>query len=91
MEIKFNANAAKVREVQAPPPAERPPKAVEPGVDFKATAALEQALRNTADVRPEAVERAKSLVGTPTYPPPETIRKLAHLLAIKITAESKEV
>lgn len=49
--------------------------------------ALTQALHETPAVRSEVVRRATELVGESTYPPPETIRKISHLLAIQMHPE----
>ncbi len=48
---------------------------------FEATATLNDALKNTPDVRRHEVERATRLVETGGYPPPELINRLARLLA----------
>ncbi len=53
-------------------------------VQLGKTAELEQALENLPDVRAEAVQRGKALVNDANYPPPETIRKISHLLALKL-------
>ncbi len=49
--------------------------------------ALTQALHQTPAVRAEVVRRATELVGESAYPPPETIRKISHLLAIQMHPE----
>ena len=49
--------------------------------------ALTNALRETPEIRAEIVRRATELVGEPSYPPPETIRKISHLLAIQMNPE----
>ncbi len=48
---------------------------------FEATATLNDALKNTPDVRRDEVERATRLVETGGYPPPELINRLSRLLA----------
>jgi hypothetical protein len=45
---------------------------------------LDQALASVPDVRPEVVERARNLVNLVQYPPAETMRKIARLLAMEI-------
>jgi hypothetical protein len=50
--------------------------------------ALTIALQETPEIRAEIVRRATELVGEPGYPPPETIRKISHLLAIQLDQES---
>lgn len=49
--------------------------------------ALTEALHRSPASRAEMVRRAVELVGEPNYPPPETIRKISHLLAIQIHPE----
>ncbi len=56
-------------------------------VRFEAAAAVDSALERTPDVRPEVVERARRLVESPHYPPPETIRRIANLLALHLNPE----
>jgi len=46
--------------------------------------ALTRALAETPPVRADVVRRAAELVGQAAYPPPETIRKISHLLAIQM-------
>ncbi len=53
---------------------------------FARTDALHKAYSAVPDVRAEAVARAKALVASPSYPPPETIRKIANVLAEHLTA-----
>ena len=46
--------------------------------------ALEAKLRNLPDVRETEVSRAKALAEKPPYPPAETVRRIANLLATNI-------
>ena len=87
MEINLDVNARKVLPQAAPPPAPRAAARSETtDTEFRAAAALERALETRPDVRPERVEAARLLVGQPTYPPRETIQKIASLLAMKLSA-----
>ena len=87
MEINLDVNARKVLSNAAPPPAPRTPGHSEPAnTEFRAAAALERALERRPDVRTERVEEAKNLVGQPSYPPQETIRKIASLLAMQLSS-----
>jgi hypothetical protein len=87
MEINLDVNARKVLPNAAPPPASRMPGRSEPAnTEFRAAAALERALERRPDVRPDRVEEARNLVGQPTYPPRETIRKIASLLAMQLSS-----
>jgi len=85
MEINLDVNARKVLSDAAPSPAQRPPGPSNPtNTEFRAAAALERALQSRPDIRPERVEETRALVGQPTYPPRETIQKLASLLAMHL-------
>lgn len=59
------------------------PRATETQI-FSGAAALEQAIQNTPDARPEKVARAKELIASPNYPPTETIVRLSNLLAVHL-------
>ncbi|HAM70665.1 MAG TPA: hypothetical protein DCM86_03370 [Verrucomicrobiales bacterium] len=48
---------------------------------FTSSASLNAALSQAPDTRPEEVARARRLVETRSYPPPELIRRISHLLA----------
>lgn len=63
-------------------------RAVEDDVAIENTRALRKALDDTPYLRDEVIKRAAALVGDVAYPPPETIRMISHLLAIKLTEGS---
>ena len=84
MEIKLDLNAGKVAPVPAAKPATQAAKAAEDSTEFRAAAALEQALEKTPEVRSDVVDNAKRLVGDPNYPPRETLQKIATLLALQM-------
>lgn len=76
MEIKANSS------VGAVPPGTVPTaprvRRVDPEVgDFQGTEALERAMAQTPEVRPEAVARGRALVALDEYPPPDVLRPLA--------------
>lgn len=52
---------------------------------FAQTDKLHSALQALPDIRESEVTRAKALVDQSNYPPMETIRRLANLLAIHLT------
>lgn len=56
---------------------------------FKCAEALDQKLRETADIRSGAVARARALIVSPDYPPEKTMRSIANLLAIKLEPENE--
>lgn len=85
MEIRPNENAINLS------PASNHGRTVVPAtprpideVNLEDSVAVDRALRETPDIRPEVIERAKTLVGDPTYPPQEAIRSLSHLLAMHL-------
>jgi hypothetical protein len=82
MEIQPNLNAAKV----SPLPADRPTiRRSEPAADqvvFSDTAALEAAVQALPELRVEKLQEAMKAIGDPAYPPEETMRRMAHLLAM---------
>src|SRR5204863_528389 len=51
--------------------------------------AVDGALKQVPDVRPEAVARATSLLNDVQYPPLQTIRAIAHLLALRLSDENE--
>jgi hypothetical protein len=92
MEInRIDLKSAALRPVERPERAPAKTKAPESRVEFSQAAALEKALANTPEVRPERVDQARRLVGDPEYPPRETLQRIATLLAIKLSAEKPEL
>ena len=81
--MKINANA-----IDATPPAKRAATKTAPlsvtGDSFASSNALEGALKNVPDVRPEAVERARQLINDPTYPSAGTVKQLSDFFAKKL-------
>ena len=81
MEVKLNSNLGPVGNVSATNqnlPATRLPQ---DRTSFESAAVLEKKLADVPEVRPEAVARARDLIASTNYPPPETIDKIAALLA----------
>jgi hypothetical protein len=82
MEIKLNTNIDSVARANN---LTFKPKDVAPAgdeVSFVHSDALNKALADTPNVRPEAVRRGHALIGTVPYPPAETVAKIADLLAL---------
>jgi hypothetical protein len=52
--------------------------------NFTTADALSRVLRDAAEVRPEEVARARAVVDDKFYPPEETIRRIANLMAMHI-------
>jgi hypothetical protein len=88
MEIKLNTNIESVGRVAGSQPKKLEAKTEEQTPSFDRSEALNDALRQTPDVRSEVVANAKKAVGNSSYPPSETIRKIAVLLAKNIDPES---
>jgi len=91
MEISPNRGNGPVSRIwnQASPSAPGAPRA--DSVRFDGAAALNRALADTPDRRADQVERARQLLGEASYPPAETIRRIASLLATKLDNEAAEV
>ena len=88
MEIKLNLNLSPVPPTPEGAGKARSLPATVSDTEFGRSAALDQALKQTPDVRAEAVARARELVGTQAYPPIEMINKIANLLALHIHDET---
>ena len=58
------------------------------GASFDGAAALNRALADTPDLRADQVERARLLIGNVNYPPAQTIRRIASLLASHLGEKS---
>jgi hypothetical protein len=84
MEIDFNTNP-----VGKPAPAQAaaqstPSRPVNESAPFEAIDSLEAKLRQLSDLRPDLVERGKSLASDVKYPPDEILNGIANLLAMKL-------
>ena len=51
---------------------------------FTSSQAIEQRLNDLTAVRTAAVERAGALIGDRSYPPDETVQRIANLLAVHL-------
>lgn len=81
MQIKLNSNVDPV--VNVPQGASKAPagsSAADPA-SFAQAERLDQVLATSPDTRAAAVASAKQLIAQSSYPPPETIDKIAALLA----------
>ena len=88
MEIEFNpsltvpnnpVSSSSVRPVSTQP--------AENAMPFENTQALEQTLKETSNVRPEAVTRAAALLSDPHWPSDESLNTVANVLAQNITGQ----
>jgi hypothetical protein len=83
MEIKLNVNSDLAnRPVDRP--AARPVGPVRNPEAFENLDALQREMDAIPVIRPEAVARGQELLSNVDYPPDETIRSLATLLAMKL-------
>jgi hypothetical protein len=90
MKINANADANPVR-ADGPMSPTRPAPAHESAleqVSFSGSTAINNALQGTADSRPEAVERARSLISDPGYPGAGVLKQVSNLLAGKLGGDS---
>jgi hypothetical protein len=84
MEVKANINIDAAQRVIVNQTRARSPQPETDTTSFRRAEALDQALQATTAVRPEAVARARELIGNVKYPPADTIQGIAALLALKI-------
>ena len=85
MEIKLNRNIDSVaRVLSTRPNASRPIDSDAALSAFENSRALEARLDQLPDVPPDVLETGRRLVGDPAYPPRETIKRIATLLAIEV-------
>ena len=89
MEIKLSHNLGAVTRLANGPARPRETKAPAENVAFNRAEALNKALDASPGARPEVVARARALVEDSNYPPPETIKRIANLLALHLDADSE--
>jgi hypothetical protein len=83
VEVNPNSRINSVRTViNAPPAFTRRTSTENQMPEFESSHALEAQLIKLPDIRVEKIEQARRLVGDPEYPPRETIRQIAALLAL---------
>ncbi|HEX3624951.1 MAG TPA: hypothetical protein VH280_05920 [Verrucomicrobiae bacterium] len=86
MEVEFNAGLTGNTPVSQPPVRREPAQSAVSAMSFDHTQALEETLKETPTVRPEAVNRAAALLADPSYPPDDLMDRVANTLAKNITA-----
>jgi hypothetical protein len=84
MEVKLNTNVGAVSLRPTSPSKSRGASEAGDSASFDQSADLNQSLQATPQARPEAVDRAQKLIGDVNYPPRETIRRIATLLAMHL-------
>lgn len=85
MRIEGKNNTQPVERSTGPQQAEKPRPPDKDTTEFQAVDSLRRALDAEADVREKMVQRGRELVGDPVYPPPETLRGIAKLLALGLS------
>ena len=80
MQVNTNLNTASVPKV-TPAPAPAGPARPASETEFSASQALDHALQQMPDVRPDAVAHGSKLAENPNYPPLELIKRLSRLVA----------
>lgn len=84
MEINLNKPMASAPLATTRPTTGPVKKTAADATEFSGADALNQALAATPDTRAEVIARGKKLAADPAYPPAETIKRIANLLASKI-------
>jgi hypothetical protein len=87
MEVEFNAGLTGNTPVSQSPVRREPAQSAASAMSFDNTQALEQTLKETTTVRPEAVNRAATLLSDPNYPSDEVMDRVATALAQNITGQ----
>jgi hypothetical protein len=87
MEVEFNAGLTGNIPVGQSPIRREPAQSAASAMSFDNTQALEQTLKETPTVRPEAVNRAAALLSDPEYPSNEVMNRVATVLAQNISGQ----
>ncbi len=87
MQVDPKATVSTVTWVDTSQPVARKTKADSDYPTFAGAEALNDEYRQEPEVRIDAVSKAKELVAQATYPPPETIKRIANLLAMEVSKE----
>ncbi len=94
MEIKLHTNVDSVARVSNNNTQAKASRPIDSDSDvsvFESSRALEARLKDLPDVRADKVDEGKRLIGDPEYPPRETIRRIAALLALDQTGGTSQV
>ncbi len=83
MEINFNSSRPTDPANNHPVKPQAPVAAQEPA-RFEAAQSLERSVKDLPAVRPEQVERARTLIADVKYPPQEMLDRIANLLALHL-------
>jgi hypothetical protein len=81
MEVELNPGRMVNTGINQPVARQQSTQPAENTMSFERIQALETNLKETAQIRPEAVARANALVSDPSYPSDESLNKIAGILA----------
>jgi len=84
MQIESNVSATAVSRMSTAPLVASKPVPAADSAAFDRTAALNQALKDEAGVRPEKVQMAQQLLGHVQWPPIEAVQQIATLMAMHL-------
>jgi hypothetical protein len=84
MEVEFNVGLAANNPVSQSPVRRESTQPATSAMSFENTQALEQTLKETSTVRPEAVQRATALLSDADYPSNDVLNRVATVLAQNI-------
>ncbi|MGD0816554.1 MAG: hypothetical protein ABSA83_23430 [Verrucomicrobiota bacterium] len=87
--MKIDANMI-TRAVNGLPPPARAAAGAEPAAEsdsFASSTALQMALKNTSDTRPEAVARGLNLIRSGNYPSADAVKQLSGFLASQLQSD----
>jgi len=88
MEVDFNVSLTGNDPVSQPPVRRAPAAPTANAMSFEYTQALEQTVKETPTVRPDAVNRAAALLSDPAYPTEDVLDRVAAVLAQNIGGQS---
>lgn len=88
MQVKANTNVDAAANALINRSRNRPVAAETDTASFQRVANLDQALQATPVARPEAVSKARELIGDVKYPPSVAIEGIAALLALRLESSS---
>ncbi len=84
MQVNANPNVGATAKIAGLRPSSPSARVERDKAAFLETDALNEALQQVPDVRPEAVDRARALVRDSQYPPLDVLRNVADLLTTRL-------
>jgi hypothetical protein len=81
MEIDFNPSRVPQTEPSQTAARQNAAASASDDTSFQGTSGIQEKLKNLQATRPEAVERAKSLISDSQYPPNDVLDRIAILIA----------